>query len=191
MLSKKLLLTFVSFSLAIHVAVLTALGIIDGRRNLQISFFTVDLKEQIKDDESATNKERNGNSPTGHEYAEDKSGKTINARSYEREDTVNLGNRDTKYYSYLTKLKENIKQNWQYPKQAYIRKEEGTAVVKFSIVEDGSLIDICIITSSGFESLDTEALNVVKLCAPYSPLPKNFNLSKLNIVANFHYGLAD
>jgi len=191
MLSKKLVLTFVSFSLAIHIAILTAVGIIDGRRNHQISVFTVDFKEPLKDDESATNKERKGNSPTGHEDAEDKSGETINTKSYEREDTVNLGSRNTKYYSYLTKLKENIKKNWLYPKQAYIRKEEGTTVVKFSIVEDGSLIDICIIASSGFKSLDTEALNVVKLCAPYTPLPKNFNLSKLNIVANFQYGLAD
>ncbi len=190
MLSKKILLTFVSFSLAIHIAVLTTVGIIDGRKNPQISYFTVDLKEPL-DDESTPNKKRNDNSSTGHENIKDKSGKTINTKSYEKEDTVNLGNRDTKYYSYLTKLKKNIKQNWQYPKQAYIRKEEGTAVVKFSIVEDGSLIDIRIITSSGFKSLDTEALNVVKLCTPYTPLPKNFNLSKLNIVANFHYGLAD
>ena len=187
MLSKKLVLTFVSFSLAIHIAILTAVGIIDGRRNHQISFLTVDLKESFKDAESTTNKE----TPTGHEDAEDKSGETINTKSYEREDTVNLGSRNTKYYSYLTKLKENIKKNWLYPKQAYIRKEEGTTVVKFSIVKDGSLIDICIIASSGFKSLDTEALNVVKLCAPYTPLPKNFNLSKLNIVANFQYGLVD
>ncbi|MDO9530419.1 MAG: energy transducer TonB [Syntrophales bacterium] len=190
MLSKKLVLTFVSFSLAIHIAILTAVGIIDGRRNHQISFFTVDLKEQLKDDESITNKERESNSPTGHADTKDKFKGTINSIRHEKEDTVNLG-RDTKYYSYLTKLKENIKKNWLYPKQAYIRKEEGTTVVKFSIVEDGSLIDICIIASSGFKSLDTEALNVVKLCAPYTPLPKNFNLSKLNIVANFQYGLAD
>jgi TonB family protein len=190
MLPKKSVLTFVSFSLAIHIAILTAVGIIDGRRNHQMSFFTVDFKEPLKD-ESATNKERKGNSPTGHEDTEDKSGETINTKSYEREDTVNLGSKNTKYYSYLTKLKGDIKKNWLYPKQAYVRKEEGTTVVKFSIVEDGSLIDIRIIASSGFKSLDTEALNVVKLCAPYTPLPKNFNLSKLNIVANFQYGLAD
>jgi TonB family protein len=188
MLPKKSVLTFVSFSLAIHIVILTAVGIIDGRRNHQISFFTVELKEPLKDDESVADKEKESNSPTEHE---DKFGETINTESYEREDTVNLGSRNTKYYSYLMKLKEDIKKNWLYPKQAYIRKEEGTTVVKFSIVEDGSLINICIMASSGFKSLDTEALNVVKLCTPYTPLPKNFNLSKLNIVANFQYGLAD
>ncbi|MEA2035442.1 MAG: energy transducer TonB [Euryarchaeota archaeon] len=189
MLSKKVLITFVSISLVIHIAILTAVGIIDVRGNHQRRIFTVDLKEPSKDYERTTNKKREAGSSTESGDAKDKSKKARNAAQHEREDTVNLGSMDTKYYSYLKKLRKSIKKNWSYPKQAYIQKEEGTTVVKFSIAENGSLIDICIIASSGFKSLDMEACNVIKTSAPYTPLPKTFNLSKLNIVANFQYRL--
>jgi len=184
MLSKKILVTFISISLAVHIVILAIIGIIDVRGNNHREVFTVDLKKPPKDYEETANKKRETNlSRTG---AEDK----IDTL-HEREDTINLDSMNIKYRSYLKKLRDTIRRNWSYPKEAYIRKKEGITVAKFSITESGSLCDFCIITSSGFESLDMETLHVIKSSAPYAPLPKNFNLTKLNIVANFQYRLFD
>ncbi|MBE9546880.1 MAG: energy transducer TonB [Proteobacteria bacterium] len=189
MLSKKVLIISVSISIAIHIAILAAAGIISIRGNKHRNYFTVDLKETVEEEEKNTDKKEEVK--TSHADDKDGTKETLDTAMYEREDTVNLDSMDTRYRSYLVKLRKRINRNWSYPKGAYIRKEEGTTVVKFSITKDGFLKNICIIMSSGFKSLDMETLDVVKSSAPYAPLPKSFNLSKLNIVANFQYSLVE
>lgn len=189
MLSKKVLIMSVSISIAIHIAILAAAGIMDLRGDKHRRIFNVDLKETVKEEEKTADKKEETNTSRADDKG--KPEENLDTAMYEREDTVNLDSMDTKYRSYLVKLRKSIKKNWSYPKEAYIRKEEGTTVVKFSITKDGFLKDICVIISSGFKSLDMETLGVVKTSAPYAPLPKSFNLSKLNIVANFQYSLVE
>ena len=83
---------------------------------------------------------------------------------------------------------ENI---WKYPQSAFEREEEGVTVLKFSINKSGALIATRIMTSSGFKSLDQDALHVVQLAAPYDSFPKEFDLSRLHIIARFQYKLAE
>ena len=189
MLSKKILITSISISLAIHIAILALAGMIDMRGNNHRRVFTVDLKETSEEQEKTINEKGEGRVP--HVDVKEKPEEVWDTTPYEREDTVNLNTMDTRYRSYLEKLRENIRRNWSYPRQAYTHKEEGITVVKFSITKDGSLKDLCVITSSSFKSLDMEALRVVESSAPYAPLPESFNLSKLNIVANFQYRLVE
>ena len=87
-------------------------------------------------------------------------------------------------------MKRKIEKKWSYPKEAWARQETGTAVVKFSIAEEGILVDSLIISSSGHDILDSEALRVVRAAGPFNPLPKKFNLLKLNIIAQFRYNPA-
>lgn len=188
MLSKKVLIISISISIAIHIAILALAGMVD-MRNDQKRVFTVNFKETPEEQE----KTRDEKEEVKVSHADDKGkpAETLDTAPHEREDTVNLDSMDTRYRSYLGKLRKNINRNWLYPKEAYASKEEGTTVVKFSITKDGFLRDLCIIISSGFKSLDMETLGVVKTSAPYAPLPKSFNLSKLNIVAKFQYSLGE
>jgi TonB family protein len=64
-------------------------------------------------------------------------------------------------------------------------------VVKFSIGESGEITANQIIESSGSDYLDEGALDVVRSAAPYDPLPSEFNISQLNVVARFQYKLVD
>lgn len=189
MFSKKIVITSISISLIIHIAILTLAGIIDMPGNNHREVFTVDLKKPSSDLEKIIDKK--GETKVSRADFKDKPEKICNITMYEREDTVNLDSMDIKYCSYLEKLRKNIWRNWSYPQEAYIQKEEGTAIIKFSITGDGFIGDLCMITSSGFKSLDTEAIKVVKLSAPYAPLPQSFHLSKLNIVAKFQYRLIE
>ena len=80
---------------------------------------------------------------------------------------------------------------WTYPQSALEREEEGTAVLKFSINKSGALIATRILTSSGSKSLDQGVLHVVQSAAPYDPFPRELELSRLHIIARFHYKLAE
>jgi protein TonB len=78
-----------------------------------------------------------------------------------------------------------------YPQAAFDREEEGIAVIRFSIGEGGDLTASRILESSGHNFLDQGALDVVRSAAPFDPLPREFNISQLNVIARFQYKLAD
>jgi len=114
-----------------------------------------------------------------------------NSRSIKQEDTIDINTLDVKYTPYLKKIKRKIEHIWVYPKAAFEREEEGTAVIKFSISDRGALLASTIVVSSGSNYLDLGALDVVRSAAPYDPIPQEFNLTQLNIVARFAYKLID
>jgi protein TonB len=63
--------------------------------------------------------------------------------------------------------------NLNYPQRARDQKVYGKLQVSVSINKDGSLENVEVSKSSGHRLLDAAALRIVKLAAPYSPLPPN------------------
>ena len=81
-------------------------------------------------------------------------------------------------------------ENTHYPKESEKNKEEGRAIVKFIIDKDGTVTDVEIARSSGYELLDKEAVRVVSSMPKWKPgsisgefvrvqftLPVNFRLN--------------
>lgn len=179
---KKILIRFILASCAFHVVFLSLVGVlISGSQTLPFETFTVQMtdlpKKEADDSRKAENKK---------EVLLDKPNKQPASGP---EETVDLANPSGKYRAYLRDLRRRIESIWAYPQDAYSRSETGTAVVRFSIQNDGSLAATDIVSSSGFESLDRGALAVVQAAAPYAPFPDTFNLSTLHIVAKFEYEL--
>jgi TonB family protein len=108
-----------------------------------------------------------------------------------REATVNLGNEDSRYRSYLLKIRQKIESRWKYPPTALQRKDKGTTTVRFSVNKNGILSSNNVISSSGSQLLDEYTLSIISAAAPYDRLPGDMDLSKLHIVAVFHYRLAE
>ena len=108
-----------------------------------------------------------------------------------REDTVNLGSQDGRYRAYLLKIRKRIENQWQYPPAALRKKEKGMTTARFSINKNGSLSSQDVVSTSGSQLLDEYTLAVIRAAAPYDLLPVDMGLSKLNIVAVFHYRLAE
>jgi TonB family protein len=108
-----------------------------------------------------------------------------------REETVHIGSSDVKYAAYLAGLKRRIMNLWQYPAGAFENKEEGEVVIKISIDADGTLAETMVLTTSGSVHLDSGTLGVVQAAAPFQPLPSQYDLSRLHIIASFHYRLHD
>ena len=107
-----------------------------------------------------------------------------------REDTVTLSGGESKYRDYLLKVKRDIEAHWTYPREALEAGTAGTVVLQFAIAADGKLAENRVLESSGEEVLDQEALQVIRAAAPYEPLPRAFQLARLNVIARFEYELA-
>jgi len=63
--------------------------------------------------------------------------------------------------------------NLNYPEQARRQKIYGSLQLSVSINADGSVENLEVSKSSGHRLLDAAAMRIVKLAAPYSPLPPN------------------
>ena len=184
MTSKKILIISVLISLASHVAMLCATGFIDFRgKARKDDVLIVTLKEPTANKDKITEEEK-ADKPVHQIEQQDR-------RRVKREETVDLGSIDIKYTSYLKRIKKKIEGIWIYPQAAFEREEEGIAVVKFSIGEGGDITSSRILESSGYNYLDQGALDVVRSAAPYDPLPREFNISQLNVVARFQYKIVE
>jgi protein TonB len=183
--AKKILILSILISFTGHMLLLSMTGFIymrgGGKRE---DILTVDLKEPWKN--PGKNREEKKKAEPLKPQIE---GKTTSNEYLEK--TVALDSNDDRYISYLRKIKKKIENIWTYPQKAYEQREEGVAVVKFSIAKSGALLDPVIMTSSGSKLLDGETIGTIKAAAPYEPLPRHFNLLRLNIVAEFQYRLTE
>ncbi len=177
----RMMTLFVLLSLAGHLTVLSAAGLIgwySGASGEEV--FQVELTAQVPGEPQGKK-----TIPKNPRKAPGFSG----LERYRGEDTVDLGSSGRKYIDYLNRLRKQIEGRWEYPPEAYAKKQTGTAVLRFSIASNGDLLGSDILNSSGFEDLDSGALAVVQAAAPYAPLPANFNLSRLHIIARFQYDI--
>jgi TonB family protein len=88
-----------------------------------------------------------------------------------------VDNPDFTYGYYLDRLLSLIDANWSRPTiggGAY-------AIITFHINRDGSLSDLRVGQSSGYNSFDLAALRAVQNAAPFPPLPRAYNHDDLGI----------
>lgn len=84
--------------------------------------------------------------------------------------TVTLENQDFNYDYYIAQMQSRIEQNFTRPPVAAgVR-----AVISFRIRSDGSIADLAVRESSGFDTYDLTALRAVQNAAPFPPLPRAY-----------------
>ncbi len=177
--SKKIFLWPVIISLIGHVALIAVSSLVDLRENVRAAeLFTV----QLAAPEPAPRPEKEEKKVQEQKPIQSREEKAVPPGA-EREDTVNIGSSDVKYASYLAGVKKKITSVWKY----YKHMEQGTVVVKFTIDASGLLTQAELASSSGFENLDRETIKFIQRAAPFQPLPVEYNLSRLHIVASFLY----
>lgn len=105
-----------------------------------------------------------------------------------KEDTIDLNTTHFKYYSYFIGLKKQIEDVWHYPKDAATKGKHGKLNLIFTVSSDGDLENFKVLRSSGYASLDDEAVRAIRVAAPYHPFPKSWEgMERLNIKASFEY----
>lgn len=100
---------------------------------------------------------------------------------------IPLDTPEPKYQDYFNKVRERIKANWVYPRQAGERNIEGELLIEFHIAKDGRLEYIELRDSSGTRILDDAAMTAVKLAQPFPPVPDDIAKRTLAINGQFRY----
>jgi TonB family protein len=181
--SQKILMMAAVASIAGHLLMLCMAGlIIPGTDPMKSTVFTVELRESPEQPENAEPQQ---------DSQQPMASAPVARRQVFREETVDLGNRDSRYIPYLMKTREKINELWVYPRPAYEHRETGIVIVRFSINRNGRLHQSSVEESSGIVALDQGALGVIRAAAPFHPFTADMKLSRLHIIATFKYRLDD
>ena len=88
---------------------------------------------------------------------------------------ISANTREYEFASYMQAWVAKVERigNLNYPMEVRRRKLVGNLLMTVGINRDGSVESIDIRRSSGFAELDRSAMRIVRLAAPYSPLPEN------------------
>lgn len=89
---------------------------------------------------------------------------------------IGVENPDFTYGYYLDRLLSLIDAQWQRPNMGEVR-----AVIHFQIGKDGSISDLRVAESSGYNSFDFAALRAVQSAAPFPPLPRGYKNDSLGV----------
>ncbi len=92
---------------------------------------------------------------------------------------ISANTREFEYASYMQAWVAKVERigNLNYPDEARRRKLQGSLVLTVAISRDGSVDSIDVIQPSGYPVLDEAAIRIVRIGAPYAPLPQNIRNS--------------
>jgi periplasmic protein TonB len=90
-----------------------------------------------------------------------------------RRKAISASTREYKYATYLEAWRRKVERigNLNYPEEAKRRSLYGNLILHVAVRADGSLEQVRVVRSSGFDVLDEAAVRIVKLAAPFAPLP--------------------
>lgn len=89
---------------------------------------------------------------------------------------IGVENPDFTYGYYLDRLLSLIDAQWQRPNMGEVK-----AVIHFEIARDGSISNVRVAESSGYNSFDFSALRAVQNAAPFPPLPRGYKHDSLGV----------
>ena len=102
----------------------------------------------------------------GDDYRPDSS------RSSSRE-MINADGPEMRYVkAHFASIRNTIINNLSYPRAARRKGWEGTVKVSFVVNEDGGVNNIRVLMTSGFEVLDSDAVETIRRCSPYPKPPR-------------------
>ena len=93
----------------------------------------------------------------------------------ERRKTIGLKEQDFRYAMYVESVRLKLQRigQFNYPTAAAREHLSGTLSVIITLRADGSLEEFSVIQPSVYEVLNKGAENIVRMSAPFSPLPDN------------------
>ena len=148
-----------------------------GEQGMQIQMVLIrDQNDDVQDDDSLSSSE-----------------KKIIKREEKQEQAVvdnrTQGDRTNKIYqSYYGIVRSMLDSNKKYPLLSLQRRQEGTPIVEFTILQNGGVVDLKI-TSSGFRLLDREAQKIVLKSAPFPPIPKSLGKDQIDLRVPINFSL--
>lgn len=104
---------------------------------------------------------------------------------------VDLNTTNFRYLGYFTTIRKAFELVWTYPAEAVQRGLQGEVKVEFTILRDGRVGRIRVVTTSGHKILDDAVVDALKLASPFAPLPDGMDKDRLTVVGSFRYVLTN
>src|ERR1700674_4847250 len=95
--------------------------------------------------------------------------------------TVTAVNQEFPYNYYFAQIQSRIEETWTRSPVG----NDAHAVISFTIHADGSISDLRVRESSGFDTYDLAALRAVQNAAPFAPLPRAYTISQTSLEVNW------
>ena len=88
---------------------------------------------------------------------------------------ISASTREYEFASYMNAWVSKVERvgNMNYPSELRQKKLHGDLVLTVGIRKNGTIESIDIMRSSGIKEIDQAAVRIVRVCAPYAPLPDN------------------
>ena len=116
------------------------------------------------------------------------------AEDSEKEQQVILDNRavgeksENTYDTYFGRVRQIIDENKSYPLLARQRKQEGSPIVSFTILKNG-IVEKITIVSSGHRLLDREARRIIMLSSPFPEIPNSMKKDSIDLTVPINFKL--
>ena len=92
------------------------------------------------------------------------------------------------YQSYYGVIRNILDSNKKYPLLSLQRRQEGTPVVEFTILQNGTVTNLTV-SSSGYRLLDREAQKIVLKSSPLPPIPDSLGKSSIDLRIPINFNL--
>ena len=102
-------------------------------------------------------------------------------------DRIDINTSEYRFIGYFTNLRKAIELVWNYPIDAARRGLQGEVLLEFAIARDGTTSRIRVLKSSGYEVLDKNMVDTIRLASPFAPLPDGFGKEKIVVTGAFRY----
>ena len=90
---------------------------------------------------------------------------------------------------YLSLLQAWLARHKEYPRRSRMRRQEGTALLRFVMDRDGRVLDFSIQRSSGHPDLDHEVEQMIRRAQPLPPIPADLRQARLELVVPVQFVL--
>ena len=92
------------------------------------------------------------------------------------------------YQSYYGVIRNILDSNKKYPILSLQRRQEGTPVVEFTILQNGAVTNLSV-SSSGYRLLDREAQKIVLKSSPFPPIPDSIGKKSIDLRIPINFNL--
>lgn len=103
--------------------------------------------------------------------------------------SASAGGRPGSSKNYFALLQAWLEKNKEYPPQARRRRQEGIAMLTFTINRQGRVLAAHISRSAGAEILDEEVMKMIRRANPVPPFPDDFPESEIKLVVPVQFQL--
>lgn len=89
--------------------------------------------------------------------------------------------------SYKNSIKQKIESNKVYPARAIRRGYEGDVTVEFTVLKNGSIKSLELVSPAPSENINIAAISAVKNSIPFEAFPTNIRKENIKVVIPFSF----